>query len=72
MASVIKFDLEDRAFVRFFRDYVNCDWCEQPTRGRVYEESQQIICSVCHQTLLEIDEETTYVISFDEDDDGEP
>lgn len=70
MAKVIKLDFDDRDFVRFFKDYVDCDWCGQPTRARVYEESQSIVCSVCRQTLLEIGEETSYVISFDGDDDG--
>ena len=67
MGKVLKFDEENRAFVRFFSDYVDCDWCSQPTRGRVYEESQSIICSVCRQPLLEISEEDSFVVVFDGD-----
>ena len=71
MAKLIKFDPENRQFVRFFSDYVDCGWCEQPTRGRVYEESEQITCSVCKQPLLDMSEDTQYVVEFEpENDDG--
>ena len=66
MGKVINF--ERGPFVRFFKDYVDCGWCEQPTRGRVYEESQKIVCSVCNGVLLEIDDEPMVMLTFEEDD----
>ena len=68
MAVVLKFERND--FVRFFKDYVECAHCEQQTRGRVYEESQQITCSVCDGVLLEIDDEPHIILTLEEDWDG--
>ena len=68
MADVVRFERNE--FVRFFKDYVVCDWCEQQTRARVYEESQQITCSVCDGVLLEIGESTSYVLTLEDDFDG--
>jgi len=68
MAEIVKF--ERGGFVRFFRNYVECAHCEQQTRGRVYEESQQIICSVCDGVLLEIDDEPMIFLTLEEDWDG--
>ena len=66
--NIIKFSPDDRRFVRFFRDYVICDWCFQPTRGRVYEETQTISCGVCKQPLLEIEEGATFVVTLEDDE----
>ena len=70
MGSVIEFP--NRLSVRFFSDSVYCGWCEQPTQGRVFDESSQIICSVCHGVMLDMSEDTEMVIEFDpeNDDDG--
>ena len=54
--------------MRFFKEYVSCGWCDQPTRGRVYEESQKIVCSVCNGVLLEIDDEPMLILTLEEDD----
>jgi hypothetical protein len=61
-------DFERGSFVRFFKEYVDCGWCDQPTRGRVYEESQKIVCSVCNGVLLEIDDEPMLMLTLEEDD----
>ena len=53
--------------MRFFRNYVDCDWCGMQTRGRVYEETQTIVCSACRKPLLEIDEDVSYVLTLEED-----
>ena len=68
MAEVLKFERNE--FVRFFKDYVECAHCEQQTGGRVYEESQQITCSVCDGVLLEIDDEPHIILTLEEDWDG--
>ena len=68
MAEVLKFERNE--FVRFFKDYVECSHCLQRTRGRVYEESQQITCSVCDGVLLEIDDEPHIILTLEEDWDG--
>jgi hypothetical protein len=36
----------------------------------VYEESQQIVCSVCDGVLLEIDDEPMIFLTLEEDWDG--
>ena len=46
-------------FVRFFSDYVICDYCGVETRGRCYAETQQVVCSSCKGVLLDIDENMT-------------
>ena len=45
MADVVDLEAQERDYVRFFRNYVDCDWCGMQTRGRVYEETQTIVCS---------------------------
>ena len=55
MAKVI--NLNDRKFVRFFAEPVECEDCVKDTRGYVYEDSQQIICSHCRGVLLELERE---------------
>lgn len=69
MGDVIK--IKRREYVRFFRDYVECAHCEQLTRGRVFEETQMITCSVCDGVLLEIEDKPMIFLSLeDEDYDG--
>lgn len=41
--------------VRFFKEYVVCDYCHAETRGLVYSESQQVVCSACKGVLLDYD-----------------
>lgn len=44
-------------FVRFFKDYVECEDCGGETRGRVYSESEQVVCSKCNAVMLDGSEE---------------
>ena len=70
MSNLLKFDLKKRDFVRFFEEYVTCHWCDQPTRGRCYEQTQAVVCSKCNQPLFVVDDEETAVgISFELDED---
>ena len=67
MAEVVDLDAQERDYVRFFRNYVDCDWCGMQTRGRVYEETQTIVCSACRKPLLEIGEDVSFVLTLEED-----
>ena len=49
--NVIKLPKKD--YVRFYDDFVECDFCGQQTRGRVYEGSQQIVCGACNAPFFE-------------------
>ena len=73
MTNVV--NMNDRKFVRFFAEPVECEDCGKDTRGYVYEGSQQIICSHCRGVMLELEREritTEMVIVFTpEGDDGE-
>lgn len=66
MGDVLEFKRKDR--VRFFGESVVCDHCERDTQGVVFEESQRIICHVCHGVLLEITDEPMFFVTFEEDD----
>jgi hypothetical protein len=64
-------DFPSRKYVRFYRDYVECDWCGQLTRGRVYEGSQEIVCGACSSVMFEFEtteEEITFELDEDECD----
>jgi len=59
-------NLNDRHFVRFFSEPVDCDHCGMETHGYVYERMQSIICSKCREPLLVIEDKPTMVITFDD------
>jgi hypothetical protein len=42
-----------RDYVRFYDDFVECDFCGQLTRGRVYEGQQKIECGACGSAFFE-------------------
>ena len=73
MTNVV--NMNDRKFVRFFAEPIECEDCGKDTRGYVYEGSQQIICNNCREVMLELEREritTEMVIVFTpESDDGE-
>lgn len=71
MSDVINLEEQERDYVRFFRSYIECDWCGLSTRGRVYEETQSVVCSACRKPLLEVDTETAYTIIMEDDDDAD-
>ena len=65
MADVI--DFPSKKFVRFYKDYIECDFCGQMTRGRVYEGAQEIVCGTCNIAIYEF-ETTEQDIVFDPDE----
>jgi ribosomal protein S27E len=73
MTNVV--NMNDRKFVRFFAEPIECEDCGKDTRGYVYEGSQQIICSHCRGVMVELERAritTEMVIVFTpEGDDGE-
>ena len=52
--------LKDRRYYSFYEGFVECDFCGQQTRGRVYSGSQQVKCGACHAVLLDISEQSQY------------
>ena len=67
-AEIINLDKrkgDEKPYVRFYRDFIECDFCGQLTRGRVYEDSQEITCGSCHSTLWEFEDDIA--ISFESD-----
>ena len=44
------------------------DVCLKDTRGKVWEGMQSIVCHNCNEALLLIDENTSYVLTVDFDD----
>lgn len=50
-SNVVKMPRKD--YVRFYDDFVECDFCGQLTRGRVYEGSQKIECGACGVAFFE-------------------
>lgn len=66
--------INDRKFVRFFAEPVECEDCGEDTLGYVFENSQQIVCSHCRSVMLELERErvtTDMVIIFTPEDDDE-
>lgn len=63
-------DFPSQKYVRFYRDFIECDWCGQLTRGRVYEGTQEIVCGACNSVLYEFEtteEEIVFEPEVDED-----
>jgi len=50
-AKIIKMPKKD--YVNFYEDFVECDFCGQLTRGRVYEGAQKIECGACGTVFFE-------------------
>lgn len=65
MADVIDFPLQK--WVKFYRDYIECDFCGQLTRGRVYDGCQEIVCGACNSVMFEF-ETTEEQIVFEADE----
>jgi len=66
MAEIIKFG--ERHVVHFFTDPVTCDWCGEETKGFVYEGMQSIVCSMCKEPLLIIEDKPTLIVTLEDDD----
>ena len=72
MSNII--GINDRKFVRFFSNPVECEDCGEETSGYVFENSQQVVCSRCRGVMLEAEVErvtTDMVIIFTPEDDDE-
>ena len=74
MTNVV--NMNDRKFVRFFAEPIECEDSGKDTRGYVYEGSQQIICNHCREVMLELttereEREIGIIIFTPESDDGE-
>jgi len=66
MGEVLEFK---RHWVWFFdKEGVTCDYCLKDTRGKVWEGMQSIVCHNCNEALLLIDDNTSYVLTVDFDD----
>lgn len=44
-------------FERYYIDFIECDFCGQSTRGRVYPHSLSVLCGACHKPLMELSDE---------------
>jgi ribosomal protein S27E len=51
-----------RRFVRFYAEYIECDFCGEPTRGRVYDQTQEVICGACGKILLIVESKPVYEV----------
>ena len=69
MAEIIKFG--ERHVVHFFTEPVTCDWCGEETKGFVYEGMQSIVCSLCKQPLLIIEDKPTFIVTLEDDDEDD-
>ena len=52
--------LKDRSYYNFYEGFIECDFCGQQTRGRVYNGSSEVKCGACHAVLLDISDENQY------------
>ena len=52
--------LKDRSYYSFYEGFIECDFCGQQTRGRVYNGSSEVKCGACHAVLLDISDENQY------------
>ena len=50
--------LKDRSYNRFYEGFIECDFCGQQTRGRVYSGSHKVLCGACHAVLLDISDQS--------------
>jgi len=67
MGDIIKFG--ERHVVHFFTNPVECDWCGEETKGFVYEGMQSIVCSLCKEPMLVIEDKPTFIVTMEYDDD---
>ena len=41
-------------YERYYKEYINCDFCGQQTRGRVYDdEPEKAYCGSCNRVIVE-------------------
>jgi hypothetical protein len=44
-----------RDYVRFYVEFVDCDFCGEATRGRVYDGEQEVVCGSCGSVLIDVE-----------------
>lgn len=44
-------------YERYYIDFIECDFCGQSTKGRVYPHSLTVVCGSCHKPLKEVPHE---------------
>lgn len=44
-------------FVQIYAKHIECDFCGQLTRGRVYQGSNVVVCGACNKPLMEFEDE---------------
>jgi len=45
-------------YENFYEEYIDCDFCGQMTRGRVYDDKpNQVYCGSCHGLLRLVNDE---------------
>ena len=52
--------LKDRSYFNFYEAFIDCDFCGQQTRGRVYNGSENVKCGACDAVLLTLTEVEQY------------
>ena len=52
--------LKDRSYFNFYEGFIDCDFCGQQTRGRVYNGSHEVKCGACHSVLLTLTDVQQY------------
>tara|TARA_R100001129_G_C5169762_1_gene204466 strand:- start:269 stop:484 length:216 start_codon:yes stop_codon:yes gene_type:complete len=52
--------LKDRSYYNFYEAFIECDFCGQQTRGRVYTGSDNVKCGACDAVLLTLTEVEQY------------
>jgi len=46
------------SYRQVYDPHITCDWCGTQTRGRVYDDRQDVVvCGLCHRELKKTDEE---------------
>ena len=48
--------LKDYTYYNFYEGFIECDFCGQQTRGRVYNGSDDVMCGACDAVLLTLTE----------------
>lgn len=40
-------------YTRWYSDFIDCDWCGCMTRGRLHENSKEVLCGSCKRPLID-------------------
>ncbi len=50
------------AYLRYYVKHIDCDWCGEQTRGRVYKGRTDVSCGSCDRQLKELDKKEYIII----------